>query len=87
MPEIVYGLCAAMSLVCATLLLRGFLRTRSRLLLWASLSFGFYALNSMFLYVDMAIFPNIDSSGPFWRNLLGAISGSLLVFGLIWEIE
>lgn len=87
MPEVVYGLCAAMSLVCATLLWRGYRRTKSRLLLWASLSFGFYALNSTFLFVDMAVFPDIDSAGPFWRNILGAISGSLLIFGLIWEIE
>lgn len=87
MAEIVYALCAVMSTVCATLLLRGYLRSRSRLLLWASLAFGFYAANSLFLFVDMSIFPEVDSGGPFWRNVLGAVSGSLLLFGLIWEIE
>lgn len=87
MAEIVFLLCSILSLACAGLLLRGYRANRTQLLLWSSLSFGVLALNSIFLFVDMMIFPNIDLGGPFWRNLLGAVSGSLLLFGLIWEIQ
>jgi len=86
MTEIVYILCAVMSLVCAFMLYRGYRHNRTKLLLWSSLCFGFFALNNVFLFVDMALLPNVDLHGPFWRSLLSAISGVLLLFGLIWEL-
>lgn len=87
MAEAVYAICAFTSLICAGLLFRGFLKSHSRLLLWTALAFSFYALNCIFLFVDMALFPEVDANGPFWRNMLGAFSGGLLLFGLIWEVS
>ena len=86
MAETIYALCAFLSLACATLLVRGFLRTRSPLLLWSALCFGVFAVNNTFLAIDMILFPQVDLNGPFWRNLLEALAGSCLLFGLIWEI-
>jgi hypothetical protein len=85
MAELVYMLCALASLSCAIILWRGFLRTRTRLLLWCSLCFAVFAANCIFLFIDLGLFPLTDLQGPFWRNLLGAAAGSLMLFGLIWE--
>lgn len=87
MAETVYGLCALMSVVCAIMLFRGYRATRTQLLLWSSLCFGFVALNNIFLFFDLVVFPDLDLHGPFWRNFLGATAGSLMLFGLIWEVK
>ncbi len=87
MAEIVYILCSALSLLCASMLFRGYRRSGARLLLWSAWCFGVFALNNLYLSIDMIIFPDVDISGPFFRNMLGATSGSLLLFGLIWEVK
>ena len=87
MAESVYLLCAALSLVVAALLFRGFARGRSRLLLWSALAFGIFAINNVYLSIDMVALPEVDLGGPLWRNVLSALSGSLLLFGLIWELR
>lgn len=87
MDKVVYALCAVVSLVVAVLLARGYQKRKgARLLLWSSLCFAFYSAGCVYLFIDMAIYPDIDSNGPLWRNLFTSISGSLLIFGLIWEI-
>lgn len=87
MAESVYMLCAIASLACAALLLRGYFRTRTRLLLWCGLCFGFFAANCIFLFVDLTLFPATDLSGPLWRNFLGSVAGGLMLFGLAWEVS
>ena len=84
MPEAVYILCALTSILCAVLLLRGYRATRTRLLFWASLCFGFLAINNVILYFDLVILPpQIDL---FWyRNVAALIGMLVLVFGLTWE--
>ena len=84
MPEVVYILCALTSILCAVLLLRGYRATRTRLLFWASLCFGFLAINNVILYFDLVILPpQIDL---FWYRNAAALIGMLaLVFGLTWE--
>ena len=86
MAEFVFSLCAIMSIACAALLLRGYFRERSHLLLWSSLCFVALAVNNALLFVDVFILPEYDFSGDLWRNMLSAIAGSLLLFGLIWEM-
>lgn len=86
MAEVVYLLCAVMSLICAGMLLRGFVKSRTRLLLWSALCFGFVAANNIVLFVDLALLPSINLYGPFFRNLFSATGGSLLLFGFIWEL-
>ena len=84
MPEAVYILCALTSILCAVLLLRGYRATRTRLLFWASVCFGFLAINNVILYFDLVILPpQIDL---FWYRIVAALIGMLaLAFGLTWE--
>jgi hypothetical protein len=85
MSQLVYLLCAIASVICAWLLIRGYWQSRTTLLLWSSLCFVFLAGNNIFMFIDLVVYPNLDFHGSYVRNLLTAISGSLLLFGLIWE--
>ena len=83
MPEAVYLLCAGTSLACAILLLRGYLRQRTRLLLWSSVCFVLLALNNVLLFVDLIVVPTVDLS--VWRSITPLAGVGVLLFGLIWE--
>ncbi len=85
MAEAVYLLCAATSLACAVLLLRGYLRTGTRLLLWSGLCFVGLALNNVILSVDLIVVPHTDLST--WRLVPAAVGILLLLYGLVWESE
>ena len=85
MAELTYVLCAATSILCAVLLLRGYLRTRTRLLMWSTLCFIGLAINNILLFVDLVIFPGPDIDLRLERSGSALISIALLVIGLIWE--
>lgn len=85
MANVVFLLCAATSLACAVLLLRGYARNRVSLLLWSSLCFVGLAVNNILLVVDLIIIPEGDLL--FFRNLSGFLALALLVFGLVWDSE
>jgi len=87
MAEAVYILSSILSVACAFMLLRGYRKTPSHLLLWSSACFGLLAVNNVILFVDVLIFPNMDFGGLVMRNMAGAAAGSLLLFGLIWELS
>ena len=87
MIEAIFLLCALMSILIVFLLSRGYMKTRNRLLFWGYLSFAFLALSNLFICIDMIIYPNVDLNGPLIRNALTAISGSLLLAGLILEVK
>jgi membrane-anchored protein YejM (alkaline phosphatase superfamily) len=85
MPKLIYGLCMLTSFACMFLLLRGFLRTRVRLLLWSGLCFAGLTLNNILLLVDREIFPGYDLST--WR-LIAALAALLpLLYGMVLEGE
>lgn len=86
MAQIIYMLCAVMSVACCVLLFRSYQLSHTSLLLWSSVCFGFLAANNIFLFVDLVVFPELDIGGPFWRTLSGALAGAVLLFGLIWEV-
>lgn len=86
MAEVVYMLCAMMSIACTFLLLRRGPWGSSRLLFWAGLCFALLSVNIIILVVDVVILPDIDFHGRMWRNLVGGLAGSLLLFGLVWEL-
>ncbi len=86
MSEVIFILCAIASIICSVALIRGSRKSKNRLLLWCGISFAILAINNIFLCVDLLIFPTVDLNGPFWRNLLGAIAGMVLLFGLIGEL-
>ena len=83
MAELVYVLCAATSIACAVLLLRGYRRSRMRLLFWSGLCFAGLALNNVVLFVDLVIVPSVDLS--LVRSGTALIAMLVLLFGLVWE--
>jgi len=85
MAKLVYLLCALTSLACTVLLWRAFFRTRARLLLWSGLCFACLSLNNTLLYVDLAVVPTYDLS--IIRSLPVIVGLSVLIYGLIWEVE
>ncbi|MGC4076080.1 MAG: DUF5985 family protein [Rubrivivax sp.] len=92
MAEAAYLLCVITSLICAVLLLRGFIRSRARLLLWCGACFGCLAINNALLFVDKVVYPDdvLTFAGltfVVWRMIATLLGMSLLVFGLIWESD
>lgn len=83
MANVVYSLCALTSIVCAVLLIQGFLRTRSRLLLWSSLCFIGLVVNNLLLVVDRIFVPDTDLY--MMRSFSALAALTLLVYGLVWE--
>ncbi|MGH7337615.1 MAG: DUF5985 family protein [Myxococcota bacterium] len=83
MAEIVYLLCALMSVLCASLLIRSWVRSRARLLLWSTLCFVGLAINNVLLCVDRILVPEIDLAPP--RTITALFSVTILVIALIWE--
>lgn len=81
--EAVYLLCALTSLFCGYLLLRSYRGQRSRLLLWSTLCFVGLALNSIFVFVDLAILPELDLR--IVRAAIAYVALLLLLVGLVLE--
>lgn len=81
MADAVYVLCALTSTACAVLLLRAYLASRVRLLLWSGLCFSCLAINNVLLVVDLSIFPRTDLSVV--RSVPVLIGLSILLYGLI----
>jgi hypothetical protein len=84
MRELVYILCAGTALLCAAMLLRGYRRTGTRLLLWSCLCFVALTANNVLLYVDLVVMPHAaDLSIP--RATTALVGLCLLLYGLVWE--
>ncbi len=85
MDKLIFGLCAITSCLCAFLLLRGYLRTRMRLLLWSGLCFVLLFASNLLAIADRWILPDVNlMNGRLLASLLGVM---LLIYGLIWEKE
>jgi len=84
-PQAVYILCALTSLACTVLLLRGYLRSKARILLWSSLCFLFLFINNVLLYLDVVVFPSVTLS-PF-RDISSLLAAAILVWGLVWDSD
>jgi hypothetical protein len=83
MALFVYILCALTSLACAVLLLRGYLRSRTRLLLWSGLCFACFCLSNVILIVDVRVLTAQDLSVA--RTLPSLIGIALLIYGFVWD--
>lgn len=81
--SVIYALCALTSLACATLLLRGYARSRVRLLWWSGLCFVGLFLNNALLVLEARISEDISSA----RTLPALIGVMLLLYGMIWESD
>lgn len=78
----IYVLCAVTSIACAVLLVRGYRRSRVRLLFWSAWCFVGLALNNLLLLLDVRV-PQIDLE--MWRAVPAVAGVALLVYGLVWE--
>ena len=87
MAETIYILCAVTSALCAFMLLRGYARSRARLLLWSGLCFVFLFANNMILAVDRVAFPDRVLVAPVIRSAVALAGLMLLLYGLIWDAE
>lgn len=85
LPALVYALCLVTSAVCGWLLVRSFLRNRSRLLLWSAACFVLLAINNLIVMLDLVFLPSIDLS-PF-RVAASLAAVSTLLFGFVWELD
>lgn len=86
MAAIIYSLCALTALGCAILLLRGYRRSRYRLLLWSGLCFAGLTVNNLLLVIDkVALPPEQDLSVA--RTTVALISMIILLYGLIWDSD
>lgn len=85
MEGAVYLLCAATALACCALLLRGYRRSRVRLLLWCGLCFLALTLENVILFVDLVVVPGVDLT--LFRRVVALAGVMLLLFGLVWEVK
>lgn len=85
MAGLVYVLCALTALGCALLLLQGYRRSGSRLLLWSGLCFLCLTVNNSLVFVDLVMIHDYDLF--FLRNSAALIGMLLLIYGLIWEVD
>ena len=83
MASIVYVLTTLIAALCALLLLRGYRRSGSRLLLWSGLCFVGLTADNALLFTDVVVFP--DVSLAFWRGLPALMGLCALIYGMVWE--
>lgn len=80
---IIISLCAITSVACAVLLLRGYLRSHARLLLWSALCFVGLSINNIAHLVDMSHVMDLSTV----RSIPALVGVMLLVYGLIWDSQ
>lgn len=84
--SIIYMLCALTAFACACLILRSYLRSRLRLLLWSGLCFCGLFINNVMLVIDRILTgPEVNLST--WRLAVALVALLPLLFGLIWVEE
>ena len=81
----VYLLCLCASILCAGLLVRSYLRTRTSLLFWSALCFVFLALNSFAVVLDIFVIKTVDLTA--WRQAASLAAVFVLLYGFIWRVE
>ncbi len=84
-PQLVYGLCLLTSVICATLLVRSWRRSRQPLLLWSGCCFVLLAANNLLVVLDMLVLRDINL-GPA-RTATALLAVGVLLYGFIWEVD
>lgn len=85
LPAATDVLCMGTAAVAAGLLIRSWMRTRSRLLLWTAISFTLLALNNLLLVLDLLVVQTVD----LWPYRAISFDAAMLVLlcGFIWEAD
>lgn len=84
MAKFVYLLCGLTSMACAWMLMKSYLSTRHRLLLWSGLCFTGLCMNNIVLFVDLAVLPTSIDLSPY-RGVISFASMAILIYGLVWD--
>jgi hypothetical protein len=85
-PAAIYILCLIASAICAALLVRGYLKSRTPLLLYSAACFVFLALNNLLVAIDLLVFPTTIDLAVI--RLIASLAGILtLLYGFIWEAD
>jgi hypothetical protein len=79
--KLVFLLCALTAFACTAMLLRAYLRSRARLLLWSALCFAGLTVNNVMLVLDHVLLGNVDLST--WRLVVALLAVLLLVTGQV----
>lgn len=84
--QLVYILCFLTSTLCAGLLIRGYIRNRTRILLWSAVCFVLLAMNNLLAVVDLVLLPTQVELGTarVGMSLAGVL---VLIYGFIWEAD
>jgi hypothetical protein len=85
MAPLFYALCALTASFCAWLLLRGYYRSRYKLLLWGGLCFIGLTLNNALVVVDKLLLPEINLFTL--RLTVALIALLVLLYGIIWDAD
>ena len=85
MAPLVYALGFAVSFICGALLLRAYVRVRSRLLFWSGLCFVGLTVSNGLLVIDLVFVPEMNLY--VWRLASAAAAMLVLLFGLVWESD
>jgi hypothetical protein len=85
MAALIYGLCATVAAICATLLLRAWRESRHRLLLWAAMCFTALTATNVLLFLDKIVFLDVDLALA--RSLVSLAGMAVLLYGLIWDAQ
>jgi hypothetical protein len=83
---VVYSLCLLTSVACAALLVRSWLASRTRLLLFSAVCFALLAVNNLLVVVDMVLLP-VAPDLTLWRQIAALAALGVLLYGFRWETE
>jgi hypothetical protein len=83
---ILFLLAALTSIGCTLLLLRGYARSRVRLLLWTGVCFIFLSINNVLLFVDTIVLPT-EVDLRLFRLTAALVGIACLLYAFIWEAE
>ena len=83
---LVYVLCFLTSATCAALLVRGYVRNKTKFLLWSAACFVLLALNNLLAVIDLVILrTEVDLQAARVSASLAAVA--VLLYGFIWETD
>jgi hypothetical protein len=82
-PIVIYTLCVLTCWACTFLLWRGFLKTRSPLLLWSSICFLFLGIANLLLFVDLIVYPDFSLLAV--RNMITLAGLIVFIVGLVFQ--
>jgi hypothetical protein len=85
MAAVIYSLCALVAALCTFLLLRGWMASRYRLLLWTGICFAGLTATNVLLFLDKVVFLAVDLT-PL-RMLVTLASMGVLLYGLVWDAQ